>query len=53
MAVFNEDNTTEQMILSTLIRNGWTYIPPEQLDRGYGGINGSISFNSAELRNRR
>ena len=33
MAVFNEDNTTEQMIISTLERNGWTYIPADQLDR--------------------
>ena len=31
--MFNEDNTTEQMIISTLKNNGWTYIPPEQLNR--------------------
>ena len=33
MAVFNEDNTTEQMIISTLKKNGWEYIPAEELDR--------------------
>ena len=33
MAVFNEDNTTEQMIINVLSKNGWEYIPPEELDR--------------------
>ncbi len=31
--MFNEDNTTEQMIISTLCKNGWTYIAPEKLPR--------------------
>ena len=31
--MFNEDNTTEQMIITTLSKNGWEYIPPEELDR--------------------
>lgn len=31
--MFNEDNTTEQMIITTLRKNGWEYIPPEELDR--------------------
>ncbi len=31
--MFNEDNTTEQMIISTLEKNGWDYIPAEELDR--------------------
>ena len=31
--MFNEDNTTEQMIISTLCKNGWTYIAPENLPR--------------------
>ena len=26
---FNEDNTIEQMIISTLKNNGWKYIPAE------------------------
>lgn len=33
MPKFNEDNTTEQMLLTTLQRNGWEYIPAEELDR--------------------
>lgn len=33
MAVFNEGNTTEQMILETLQENGWKYIPAHQLPR--------------------
>ena len=31
--MFNEDNTTEQMIISALEKNGWTYIPPEKIKR--------------------
>ena len=31
--MFNEDNTTEQMIISTLVKNGWEYIPADQLGR--------------------
>lgn len=33
MPKFNEDNTTEQMLLTTLQKNGWEYIPAEELDR--------------------
>mgnify|MGYP006873236626 CR=1 FL=1 len=33
MVTFNEDNTTEQMIVSTLVKNGWEYIPADDLDR--------------------
>ena len=32
-ALFNEDNTMEQMIISILKENGWTYIPAEKLPR--------------------
>lgn len=28
--IFNEDNTIEQMMLSTLQKNGWKYIPGQQ-----------------------
>ena len=31
--LFNEDNTMEQMIISILKENGWTYIPAEDLPR--------------------
>ena len=33
MPTFNEDNTTEQMLISTLSKNGWRYVAPENLDR--------------------
>ena len=36
--VFNEDNTIEQMILSTLQENGWKYIPAEELPRMYSDV---------------
>jgi type I restriction enzyme R subunit len=31
--MFNEDNTMEQMIISTLRGNGWKYISAEELPR--------------------
>ena len=31
--MFNEDNTTEKMIIDTLTQNGWEYVPPEELTR--------------------
>ena len=31
--MFHEGNTTEQMILATLIKSGWNYIAPENLPR--------------------
>ena len=33
MSQFNEDNTVEQLFIETLKKNGWKYIPAEQLDR--------------------
>lgn len=33
MSQFNEDNTVEQLFLDTLKKNGWQYIPAEQLPR--------------------
>lgn len=33
MTQFNEDNTTEQMVIDTLKYNGWEYIPAEELER--------------------
>lgn len=36
--IFNEDNTIEQMILSTLQGNGWKYIPAEELPRMYSDV---------------
>lgn len=36
--MFNEDNTIEQMVISSLQKNGWTYIPAEQLNRDYSDV---------------
>jgi type I restriction enzyme, R subunit len=36
--IFNEDNTIEQMIISTLKSNGWKYIPAEELPRMYSDV---------------
>ena len=36
--MFNEDNTIEQMVISTLKGNGWKYIPPEELPRTYSDV---------------
>ena len=36
--VFNEDNTLEQMILSTLQGNGWKYMPAEDLPRMHSDV---------------
>lgn len=38
MPGFNEDNTVEQMILSTLQNNGWKFISADQLPREYSDI---------------
>ena len=37
-ATFTEDNTIEQMIISTLKSNGWKYIPAEELLRRYSDV---------------
>lgn len=36
--MFNEDNTIEQMILSALQKNGWKYIPADELPRDYSDV---------------
>lgn len=36
--MFNEDNTIEQMVISTLKSNGWNYIPAEDLPRTYSDV---------------
>ena len=33
MSQFNEDNAVEQLFIEPLKKNGWKYIPAEQLDR--------------------
>ncbi|MEK3785407.1 type I restriction endonuclease subunit R [Paenibacillus sp. FSL K6-1230] len=36
--MFNEDNTIEQMTLTTLKSNGWKYIPAEELQREHSDV---------------
>ncbi|XEC95677.1 type I restriction endonuclease subunit R [Paenibacillus tarimensis] len=36
--MFNEDNTIEQMTLTTLKSNGWKYVPAEELPREYSDV---------------
>ena len=38
MAIFDEANTTEQMVIDTLVKNGWKYIPAAKLDRNYKDV---------------
>ncbi len=38
MSIFNEDNTIEQMIISTLSSNGWEYIPADKLQRDFSDV---------------
>lgn len=38
MPVFHEDNTIEQMMISSLENNGWKYIPSEELPRNYSDV---------------
>ena len=50
MPKFNEDNTTEQMLLATLQRNGWEYIPAEDLDRDESDVMVESMVRSALIR---
>ncbi|MDQ0050476.1 type I restriction enzyme R subunit [Paenibacillus polymyxa] len=36
--MFNEDNTIEQLVITTLSSNGWNYIPAEELPREYSDV---------------
>ena len=36
--MFNEDTTTEQMVLTILKENGWKYIEAEKLPRQYSDV---------------
>ena len=38
MTIFNEDNTIEQMTISTLVENGWNYISSEKLNRNFSDV---------------
>ncbi|MFX3637291.1 MAG: type I restriction endonuclease subunit R [Candidatus Pristimantibacillus sp.] len=36
--MFNEDNTIEQMVLTSIKNNGWKFIPAEELQREYSDV---------------
>ncbi len=38
MSIFNEDNTIEKMVISTLSNNGWTYIDRDNLQRDFSDV---------------
>lgn len=48
--MFNEENTIEKMVISTLKDNGWTYIPSDQLDRTFSDVMVESMVKSALIR---
>ena len=50
MVKFNEDNTIEKMVLSSLSNNGWKYIPAEDLPRAYSDVMVESMVKSALIR---
>lgn len=48
--MFNEDNTIEQMVISTLKGNGWKYISAEALPRTYSDVMVEPMVKSALIR---
>lgn len=38
MSQFNEKNTTENLFIDSLVKNGWKYIPAEELHRDYSDV---------------
>ena len=50
MSQFNEDNTVEQLFIETLKKNGWKYIPAEQLDRELSDVMVELMVKNALIR---
>ena len=50
MSNFNEGNTTEQMILDALQKNGWKYVAPEDLPRNPSEVIVESMFRAALVR---
>jgi type I restriction enzyme R subunit len=48
--MFNEDNTTEQMLIASLQKNGWKYIPADNLERSYDDVMVEPMVKSALIR---
>lgn len=50
MPTFNEDNTIEQLVITSLKNNGWTYISPDDLDRELSDVMVESMAKSALIR---
>ncbi|MBR6517854.1 MAG: type I restriction endonuclease subunit R [Bacilli bacterium] len=50
MPTFNEDNTIEQLVITSLKNNGWTYISPDDLDRELSDVMVESMVKSALIR---
>lgn len=50
MSQFNEDNTTEQMLIDVLKKNGWKYVSPDDLDREPSDVMVESMVKSALIR---
>ena len=48
--MFNESNTTEEMILSALQSVGWKYIPPDEMPRADSDVMAEPMLRSALIR---
>ncbi|MEK4853366.1 HsdR family type I site-specific deoxyribonuclease [Paenibacillus sp. FSL H7-0756] len=48
--MFNEDNTIEQMVLTSLKNNGWKYMPAEELQREYSDVMVETMIKEALIR---
>lgn len=48
--MFNEDNTIEQMTLASLQKNGWKYVPAEDLPRRYDDVLVELLVKEALIR---
>ncbi|MFK4474179.1 type I restriction enzyme R subunit [Paenibacillus sp. RC73] len=48
--MFNEDNTIENMVLTSLKNNGWKYIPAEELPREYSDVMVETMIKEALIR---
>ena len=50
MPTFNEDNTIEQLVITSLKNNGWAYISPDDLDRELSDVMVESMVKSALIR---
>ena len=50
MPLFNEDNTIEQMVITSLKNNGWTYIEKDHFQRELNDVMVESMVKSALIR---